>query len=834
MKELTLVSTDKEIALSSHFLGRLEFAKSRVDALESFRIQSALRNCSEPFQHVFSLLPLLVQCNHPLLPAYVKNTPCGIAYFELTSAQQQYLNTLSNNFSMDNQEPAFDGMYLMGSIGSITQTSLSDLDLWLCYSKTFSSEQKQSIENKLAKIKLWAGQLGIEVNFYLMNSDAFKAHQYNSGVTEEHNGSAQHFLLLDEFYRSAIRLAGKRILWTHIADDQQDYQFIIQQAQERGELDLSEWIDFGDFSSLPLGEYFGASLWQLYKGIESPYKSAIKIMLLETYAETYPETNLISKKFKTMLLATHSVSYHFDPYLAMLEKVTTYLENRKEFGRLDRLRNCFYIKASDGQNDIHRKQVLNELVAGWGWSAKEIEILDNRKNWKIKQAMLHQQMIVEQLLQSYRNLIHFARKFHIDPSIMPQDTDILMRKLYSVFEEQPGKILLINENIATKLAESEVTFIEVGQGLSTKAGWYMINHAPLSSYDSTSRHVQYQKELGNLVAWAYFNGIITASTHIHLVSQTVSLVTLRQFITDLRLSFPVKAPAMRSDDLYHPHEIRNLIVAINLMQDPTRNIPPYSKEQIAQVDLFNLSSSEPGVIGSINIIYRNMWNEVLTKHFEGNDALLKALKFISNKIYRSSAPPHSVNIFSYSRQLRNELQKIVMGLVNRCITVQTGSIYQRQQLQTFNIAGKQWQLVFDGHLALKEIQVVEQQEDKEGCCVTKINTLNVAIPKEIYSFASEGFLQFFFEDNEDDSFNVYVLDKQNHSECYRYCCGEKEAKVKQISKLYSEEFSHRAEKSFESFNFPQFYQLLKSEDTVSIVPFQSKRHRDYIEQQAAG
>lgn len=30
------------------------------------------------------------------------------------------------------------------------------------------------------------------------------------------------------------------------------------------------------------------------------------------------------------------------------------------------------------------------------------------------------------------------------------------------------------------------------------------------------------------------------------------------------------------------------------------------------------------------------------------------------------------------------------------------------------------------------------------------------------AFASEGFLQFFFEDNEDKSFNVYILDEQNH------------------------------------------------------------------------
>ncbi|WP_373766233.1 class I adenylate cyclase [Glaesserella sp.] len=820
MRKLTLVKTGRENPLASHtFSEQLALAKQRVDLLDHFRIENALQNCSAAFHRVFSSVPLFIHYNHPSLPAYVEGAPSGIADFELSEQQAHYLTGYfaESPTPSPTASPVFDGLYVMGSIGSITQTSFSDLDLWLCYSQPFNAEQKTLIDRKLLQIKRWAENLGIKINVYLMNPDAFKSRQYHSGVTEDHNGSAQHYLLLDEFYRSAIRLAGKRVLWVHIADDERDYPQIIQQALATGELHLSEWIDFGDFTALPIGEYFGASLWQLYKGIENPYKSAIKILLLESYAETYPHTNLISKKFKKKLLSDAAADYHFDPYLAMLEQVTEYLENRKEFVRLDRLRSCFYIKAHEGQLDMIRKQALDELVHCWGWGEKEREILDKRPQWKIKQAVLHQQMIVEQLLQSYRNLIHFARKFHIDPSIMPQDTDIIMRKLYSVFEEQPGKILLINEKIATNLAENEVTFIEVSEGLSTKAGWYLVNHAPLTPYDSTTRHVQYQKNLTKLIAWAYFNGVLTASTNIHLVSQTLSLDTLRRFITDLRLSFPAKAPPLNGEELYHPHEIRNLIVAVNLTKDPTRNIPPYTKDEIQQVDLFNLGSSEQGVIGSINIIFRNMWNEIMTKQFEGNDALLKALKFISNKIYRSSAPPQSVNIFSYSRQLRGELEKFVMGLVNRCITVQTGSVFQRQPPQTFNIAGRRWQLVFDGQLALKEVV-----PETPACCDTSPST-DAVIPKEVYHFASEGFLQFFFEDNQDESFNVYVLDKQNHAECYAYCTGAKEDKIRQISTLYSQ-----GVEQYETFNFPQFYQLLTFPEGISIVPFQSQRHRDYL------
>lgn len=57
-------------------------------------------------------------------------------------------------------------------------------------------------------------------------------------------------------------------------------------------------------------------------------------------------------------------------------------------------------------------------------------------------------------------------------------------------------------------------------------------------------------------------------------------------------------------------------------------------------------------------------------------------------------------------------------------------------------------------------------------------------PYEIDAFASEGFLQFFFEDNPNKSFNVYILDEANHIEIYRHCEGSKEQKIREINHIY--------------------------------------------------
>lgn len=817
-------SIDRE-ALSNVDL-QLAKAIAKVNALDQYRICRALASNDAHFKHVFHLLPLLLHYNLPELPAYVENAPHGITKFSFNHYQQRFFETLIPDSTSKNiSHCAFDGLYSMGSTGSIVQTTESDLDLWICHSKDLTTEEHQLIEFKLDKLSQWAKGLGIEVNFYLMNPERFKANHYSCGVSEEHSGSAQHFFLLDEFYRSAVRLAGKRLLWLHFSDD--DYKTVVSSQN----IDLNEWIDFGDFSSLSTAEFFGASLWQLYKGIESPYKSAIKILLLESYAQTYPETNLISKQFKQKLLDKRTGHYHFDPYLAMLEQVTHYLQDCKEFSRLDRLRQCFYLKAKEGKVLYNwRERELQTLMSEWNWTNQDIALLNDRSNWKMKQAIVQHKMLVEQLLQSYRNLINFARKFHIDPSIMTNDTDILMRKLYSVFEVLPGKVTLLNPLITANLSEQDVTFIETKEGSVMKSGWYLINQSLKSSYDSSQRFVQYHKNLNKLVAWAYFNGVITASTKLHIVSQHVDLIKLRQFITDLRLFFPVSAPQITDNELLHPNEIRSLILAVNLTNDPTKNFDdPY--RDFHSSNLFSFSNYDQNLVGSVSIIYRNMWNEIRTQHFEGDQAILNALKLLSNKIYRDSSPPQSVNVFCYSKQFRSELRETIANLVHRCISVQTGSIY----VNTFNtvkVAGKTWQLVFSEQNV--KIKPVEEQAVEKVKRLTTLSHLNkkgenkvVSYPRVINDFASEGFLQFFFEDSQNGCFNVYILDENNHIESYTSCHGTKEEKVREINRLYAEHYLENDQNSI--FNYPQFYQLLEEDDKTIIVPFQSKQHRDFLE-----
>ena len=830
----------------------LEFAKKQVADLDRFRTARALSGMSQDFQRVFQLISLLLHCNHPNLPGYISEAPAGICHFELSDYQRQYLDQSVPHLDFSQIESFSDrtfnaiyGVYVMGSVASVCQTSYSDLDIWVCHREDLNQQERDKLQQKASALQRWAKGYAVEINLFLMDQERFRSFRYAEPLTAENCGSAQYMLLLDEFYRSAIRLAGKPLLWLHLlVENEADYESEVERLVREQHINMQEWLDFGGLGAFSANEYFGASLWQLYKGIDAPYKSAIKILLLEAYSWEYPHTHLISRDFKWHLLTGCHDGFHFDPYLAMLERVTVYLTGLKDFKRLEFVRRCFYVKATDdlwrhnGKN--WRIDLLRELVAEWKWDDELIQELNQRPRWKIKQVKQTYDHLIHILMLSYRHLVGFARKHKVDAGIMPQDVSILSRKLYTAFEELPGKVTLLNPQISTDLSEPHLTFIEVQSNRAVKKGWYVINQAPDYLAFSRTRHIEYNPNLNKLVAWAYFNGLLTEKTQLHIFSTNVDLTTLRYFANDLSSCFPLNIQPATNEELHHPCEIRQLTVAVNLVSDPTKELDEI-KSSIQQNDLFSFGPNEESLVGSIDLIYRNLWNEIRTLHFEGPNAILLALKVLSNKIYRGSASPESVNVFCYSRHYPQALSHIVSALVNKCISIQVGASLPSQNHNLLRVAGKNWKFFFEERgISLQEMPEtnllqesdlaedipLKQPENEPHFTAQKAEkTKRRSYPSEIDAFASEGFLQFFFEDNADGSFNVYVLNEANHLEIYYNCDGEKEQKIREINYIYNS--SANGDNPYKivrrDFNYPQFYQLLSGGSSVKIVPFYSRQ-----------
>ncbi|MEX0445179.1 class I adenylate cyclase [Xenorhabdus sp. SGI246] len=823
----------------------IETLKQRLDAINQLRLERATNSMSAAFKQVYNLIPVLLHYHHPMMPGYIKDdVPHGVCFFVPDETQQFWINDLeyqlTGTFSPSfNGELPITGIYSMGSTSSIGQSCFSDLDIWVCHQSWLDSGEKALLEQKCILIEQWAASLGIEVTFFLIDENRFR-HNTCGSLNGEDCGSTQHILLLDEFYRTAVCMAGKRLLWTMVpVEEEGNYDEYVISLYAQGVLTPNEWLDLGGLGELSAEEYFGASLWQLYKSVDSPYKSVLKSLLLEAYSWEYPNGKLLAMEMKQHFHDGSIVSFGLDAYSMMLDRVTRYLTDTNDMTRLDLARRCFYLKVcekiQEGGDDKGysgwRQQIISQLAQEWGWNSDKLAMLDNRNSWKIEQVRAAHNELLDTMMQSYRNLIRFARRNNLSVSASPQDIGVLTRKLYAAFEALPGKITLLNPQISLDLSEQDLTFIYVPPGRANRSGWYLYNQAPAIESIIGHQPLEYNRYLNKLVAWTYFNGLLTEKTRIHIhhgESQT-DKKKLRDLVSDISTHFPIRLPAPTPKALYSPCEIRHLAIIVNLETDPTINF----SEQIVHfdfrnLDVFSFGESQQCLVDSIDLLYRNSWNEVRTLHFSGEQSMLEALKTILGKMHRDAAPPAGVEVFCYSKHLCGLIRTRIQQLVSECIGLRLSSNQQDPNcFKALRISGQTWGLFFERlNVSVQKLENAVEfygaiSNTKLHGLPVKIDTKEKHLPPVIDGFACEGIIQFFFEDIEGkQGFNIYILDESNRVEIYFHCEGSKEELVRDVSRFYSsshDRFTYGS--SFINFNLPQFYQIVKKGERTHVAPF---------------
>ncbi|CAM3851210.1 class I adenylate cyclase [Serratia silvae] len=822
----------------------IETLKQRLDAINQLRVDRALAAMKPAFQRVYSLLPTLLHHHHPLMPGYLNgNVPHGICLYTPDETQQDYLNDLEDKWGspfekMATGELPITALYSMGSTSSIGQSCTSDLDIWVCHQSWLDNEERNRLQQKCSLLEKWAASMGVEVSFFLIDENRFR-HNESGSLGGEDCGSTQHILLLDEFYRTAVRLAGKRLLWNMVpGEEEAHYDEYVLSLYSQGVLTPNEWLDLGGLSTLSAEEYFGASLWQLYKSIDSPYKAVLKTLLLEAYSWEYPKTQLLAMGIKHRLHRGEIVCFGLDAYCMMLERVTHYLTEINDTTRLDLVRRCFYLKVCEKlsqSNNVStgwRREILSQVVSEWGWDEERLEILDNRANWKIERVREAHNELLDAMMQSYRNLIRFARRNNLSVSASPQDIGVLTRKLYAAFEALPGKVTLVNPQISPDLSENDLTFIHVPIGRANRTGWYLYNQAPEMSSIVSHQPLEYNRYLNKLVAWAYFNGLLTSRTRLHIKSGNIcDTAKLQELVTDVSHHFPLRLAAPTPKALYSPCEIRHLAIIVNLENDPTAAF----RNQVVhfdfrKLDVFSFGQQQQCLVGSIDLLYRNSWNEVRTLHFSGEQSVLEALKTILGKMHQDAAPPESVEVFCYSQHLRGLIRTRIQQLVSECVELRLSSTrLEPGRFKAVRVAGQTWGLFFE-RLSVS-VQKLENAVEFYGAISNnklhglsiKVETDQVHLPPVVDGFASEGIIQFFFEDTTDDKgFNIYILDESNRVEVYHHCEGSKEELVRDVSRFYSsshDRFTYGS--SFINFNLPQFYQIVHLDGRTQVIPFRS-------------
>lgn len=656
---------------------RKEFStlRDRFVDLSNARLRRILETLPPVQRDVLELLPVLFHFNHPMLPGYVNSdTPAGIADYQpprgaLLLARKLARSLPSNNLAQ--RAYPIRGLYLMGSLGSIGQDNKSDLDLWLCHEEDLAEERVENLQSKVQGIEDWGHSLGLEVHVFIVNVDAFRRGGYNE-LSEESSGSTQHHLLLEEFYRTAVLLAGLPPMWWLVpADQEPSYDGYCRRLAEHGFINPSHWIDLGHLDQIPAHEFFSAAHWQLHKSIDSPYKALLKLMLFEAYSSEYPEVRWLSLNAKASIQGRDEPSADaLDPYRLILQRITDYLTQRGEHDRLELARRAFYVKSgatlSRYRHTGWKNQAMSELVASWGWQQAEITLMDSRSHWKLDRVLSERNALVAELTRSYRMLTDFARQ-HADTSgLNARDLSLLGRKLHAALERRPGKVDRVNPGLSGDLAEEALW---LRHEADDEDGRWMLFRSPPES--SIASHVT--RSLIELLAWAQVNGLIGPGTQVrmdpprHSASTPEHLRLLKSLRKHLR---PTDIRAGSLESFAHTPRLRLTLFFVNVMRDPLGTLSSAGLQRITDLsDPFNFGATKECLAHSVDVLQVTSWGEILVERFdEGIEGLLDALcQFLDRICGPDGCVAPQLQVQSFSSARGPAIAKRILELIHRLL-----------------------------------------------------------------------------------------------------------------------------------------------------------------------
>lgn len=584
---------------------------ARYESLQRQRMRILLRDMTSRQRDFLDFIPLLFHYNDPKLPAYIEGCPFGIPNYSVANSTISIAKRLAPEYTYKRSAHLsfpLEGLYLMGSLGTIAQTFSSDLDFWLCHDPALSKDQLDLLQQKINKIEKLADRLGLEVHFFLMSSNSF-SEDNKLELSDESSGSTQHFLLLEEFYRSGVLVAGRAPVWFLVpADKEDEYDQYVQGLAKKG-LDLKQFIDFGSLNRISPAEFIGSAIWQLYKGLNSPYKAILKILLMEAYAAEYPKVQWISLIAKKDLHDDNRKVEVADAYIMMYEKIEQYLQSRLDEERLDLARQCFYLKvdrplSTSDKSSNWRTRALSKIVKQWGWSDNKILDLDQHKTWKLERVNEIREEVVRGLRSSYENLDSFTKDNETTNKINPKELHILGVKLTVALKQRKHKISRVNLGISDDLSEETVKI--TGKRLRKGQLWDMSRF----QHGKEPVSVKQSNSLVELLAWAHCNGVLIKSSQIIFQKGDLPITKdeFNRLLKYIRNHLPDnlvnKAPY---EDLHQPRKAALSIAFINVAIDALEEVPGRATllDKVRRIDYLTI----------------NTWNEVEVFSYASSKAL---------------------------------------------------------------------------------------------------------------------------------------------------------------------------------------------------------------------
>ncbi|KAF1026395.1 MAG: Adenylate cyclase [Pseudomonas sp.] len=678
--------------------------RARFMALNEGRMARAIEGLTPRQQSVLTLLPLFFHVNHPLLPGYVSgSTPAGLSNFEPDAQALVEAQRLTRTFSYKprrgNPPTPIHGLFLMGSLGTLAQADQSDMDVWVCHAADLSENELAELRKKCQLLEGWALTMGAEAHFFLIEPTRFVLGDRDAQLSSEDCGTSQHYLLLDEFYRTAIWLAGRTPIWWLVpVYEEPRYAEFTHALISKRFIPADETLDLGHMAHIPPGEYIGAGLWQLFKGIESPYKSVLKLLLTEVYASEHPKVQCLSLLFKRAVFANQTDLDELDPYIVVYRRIEEYLNARNEPERLELVRRSLYLKINRkltlGQRTLGwQRQLLERLTSEWGWDQRQLALLDSRSQWKVRQVASERRALVNELNYSYRFLTQFARTEQTVSLINKRDLNVLGRRLYAAFERKAGKVEFINPGIAPDLAEDTLTLVHSPNRKEPGQHHWGLYNGNLTALEwEHFAPIKRSRDLLEMLTWCHRNGVIDSSTRLALHPGTSDMTEFELFnlLGSLQQTIELPLASVDEERLLRSAVPEEVLILVNVGVDPLKHHRDLNILMTTErTDSLSYAGVRENLVLTLDQVTINSWNEVMTSRYDGPHALLDCLRDYLNQLPSDHLPRLRVRCFCHNRapfiarrveEIFDTAQNLLLGQTNHRYLLQVQQHYHVMEL----------------------------------------------------------------------------------------------------------------------------------------------------------
>lgn len=780
--------------------------KSRFLLLNKARLKKAHSALNPRQSDLLTLLPLLFHANHPLLPGYVnRDTPVGVWGYEPDALTLNLAKALTRSFSYRKsirKHYGIHAIYFMGSTGTIAHSEGSDFDFWLCHDPELKKDQLQTLRQKAERIERWARNLGLEIHFFFVNPEEYRQGKHHQ-LSSEDSGSTQHNLLLDEFYRTSVLLAGQFPLWWLVPPEYEStYDGYVAELRRKRFLYARDCLDFGGISYIPAEEFFGAALWQISKGVDAPYKSILKLLLIEAYASEYPAMELLSKQLKEAVYSNRADPDRLDPYMLMLDKVSNYLAGAEEKQRLQVARRCFYYKTEIRLSDSvkradWRRELLLTLVDSWGWEHADLLLLDAAHTWKVDRVLEERQALYDALIASYQFLSDFVRRNAGLSMISQRDLNTLGRKLYTTFERKAGKVDLINRGINANLHEDHVTLYEVCNPAGEATGWHIYRSALKLNEIRLETPIKRKRGLVELLAWCYLNQVVNERTafEVHSSYSRHTPRDIRHLLQNMISQLPFKL--FESTEMEDFAEQASLLVNMLYINAgvrttdemlTTRNIASMGK-----TDPFNHGHRHTSLLLSLDHLQVNSWREVLVQRYAGKSTVVESLCNYLKWFPRSAGVvPQVPVVYATDAALGSAAGQRLEGLFGEVITLFYDRKYGPATRYVVSIGGIHYLIEMEDevpryveHTSLSSlIQYLGHIGEYFHRMVFDKRSLNDSFLPLIYSYNKPDVVQFFYHRGAGGT-DVFVLDEKGALFNQRYELGDSDVLLAHFMRFFA-------------------------------------------------